>query len=384
MPASLARRAWGSGVALGALAALGLAAACSVLNPLDRFESGSGDAGTEAAVDANGAADAGEEACVRSRWPARPTTDDGPGDIAFVNALVAFSAERDRDAGQDSVDGYDLDGVCTCPQPESCKTRAGAPPRCDDPGGVDNFGGELLTTVAALADRKADVNSRLRSGDYGLLFRVRGYNDGANDPQVEVAVFLSNGSEGIEDGGVPPRPQYDGNDRWTVDPKSLAGGTGPPYVPNFVDPNAYVTNHVLVATFDFPMRIGRMTVQLIGSVVTGTLVKDSVGYHIDDGRIAGRVSARQLLTNFAPIADPFVPGGYLCGDASVTYQDAKTQVCLATDIVSDLKQDNTSAPCDALAVNGRFRSSTAQLGLVFGLPPPPTPCGPQWVDDCPK
>ena len=127
-----------------------------------------------------------------------------------------------------------------------------------------------------------------------------------------------------------------------------------------------------------------MTVQLIGSDMTATLVKDSVGYHVDDGRIAGRVSARVLLTNLAPIADPFVPGGHLCGDASVTYRDAKTRVCAATDIGSDLKQDSTSAPCDALAVNGHFTSSTAQLGSVFGLPAPPTPCGPQWVDECPK
>jgi hypothetical protein len=363
------------------LVALGVPVACTLLNPLEAYERGKpADAAEGAAGEA--ASDAGDASCALSRWPARPTGDDTPGDITIVNALETFSAEPDPDAGTPTVAGYDLDGVCTCPEAESCKTRPGVRTQCDEPGGIDNGGGALLTTVAALGDSNADANARLRSGDYGLLVRIRGYNGAADDSRVEVSVFMSNGADGIQDGGIPPRPRYDGNDSWTVDPRSLAGGTGPPYVPNFVDPNAYVTGHVLVATLDFPMRLGpRMTVELRGSVVTGTLVKDAAGYHVSDGIIAGRVAARALLTSLAPIADPFVPGGFLCGE-SRTYRDAKAKICETLDIVSDLKRDNTSAPCDALAISAHFTSSTAQLGSVFELPPPATPCGPQWVDDC--
>jgi hypothetical protein len=361
------------------LFALGVPAACTLLNPLGEYERGSARDGGGADV-LDGAGDAAVEACARTRWPVRPTVDDGTDNVEFVDALVSFSAEPDPDAG-DVVQGYDLDGVCTCPEPESCTPRANAAPHCDGPGGIDNAGGELLTTIAQLVDKKADTNSRLRSGDYGLLFRVRGYNGGANDREVELAVFLSNGTDGIQDGGVPPAPKYDGADRWTVDPKSLAGGTAPPYVPISVDPHAYVADHVIVATVDFPLRLGRMTVELVGSVVTGTLTKDAIGYRVNDGVIAGRSPARTFLTNLAAIDDPFVPGGHLCG-ASVTYQDVKTKVCASADIFSDLKQDNTSAPCDALAVSAHFTASAAQLGSVFAPPPPTTPCGPQWVDDC--
>lgn len=374
----------GAAVALAVAVPVMLAAACTLANPLEEYGRGSDkDAGVEAAVDASGV-DAADAGCARSRWPDRPTADDGPGDIEIINALTTFGTEADPDAGPATVRGYDLDGVCTCPEAESCKTRAGARTQCDEPGGVDNAGGQLLTTVAALVDTKANANQRLRSGDYGFVIRVRGYNGGANDPQVEVAVFMSNGADGIQDGGIPPRPNYDGNDLWTIDPKSLAGGTGPPYVPKFVDAKAYVTNHVLVATADFPLRLGpRMSVDLVGSVITGTLTKDAVGYRIDDGIIAGRVEARSLLTNLAPISDPFIVGGFLCGD-SVTYKDVKTKVCETTDIVSDLKQDNTGAPCDAMAISAHFTSSTARMGTVFGLPDPATPCGAAWVDDCSK
>lgn len=379
MARSVARCVWGS---VAIVAAFALPLACTLFNPLEEYERGSAttDAGADGALPQDdGGGDAAS--CARTRWPARPTVEDGAENVELIQALATFSSEPDPDPGASVVQGYDLDGVCTCPEAESCKPRASARPHCDGPGGVDNSGGELLTTIASLVDRKADTNSRLRSGDYGLLFRVRGYNGGANDREVELAVFLSNGTDGIQDGGVPPPPTYDGTDRWTLDPKSLAGGAGPPYVPNFLDAHAYVADHVLVATVDFPIRLGRMTIDLSGSVVTGTLVKDALGYHVDDGVIAGRAPTRALLTNLSVIDDPFVPGGHLCG-TSVTYLDAKTKVCETADIFSDLKQDNTSAPCDALAVSAHFTSKVAQLGGVFGLPPPITPCGPQWVDDC--
>lgn len=355
--------------------ALAASAACTLFNPLEEYGVGSA---RDAAAPESGDPDA--RACAPSRWPSRPATEDGSGDIELVQALRTFSADPTTDAG--GPPGYDLDGVCTCPEPESCAARPGAPqPRCDGPGGVDNAGGDLLTTIAQLADRNADTNARLRSGDYGMLIRVRRYNGGANDREVEVAMFLSNGTDGIQDGGVPPTPAYDGNDRWTVEPRSLAGGAGPPYIPIHVDTNAYVAGNVLVATVNFPLRLGRMAIELSGSVVTGTLVEDGTGYRIDDGVIAGRGSTRSLLTNLATIDDPFRKGGHLCGDSG-TYADVKRAVCSRTDIVGDVKQDNTSAPCDALAVAAHFTTSSAQLGTVFAPPPLPSSCGPQWVDDC--
>jgi hypothetical protein len=367
--------------------AVAFAGACTLLNPLGEYKAGGPlDASQSDATD-GGAPEGGDaRACTLTRWPARPSaggTEDARNDIEIVNALMTFSAQPDPDAGPGTIQGYDLDGVCTCPEPESCVRPGGTRQVCDELGGVDNAGGQLLTLVALFANRAPDSNQRLRSGDYGLLVLVREYNGQANDSQVTVAFLLSNGTDGIQDGGIPPRPKYDGTDRWTVDPKSVAGGSGPPYVPLFIDKSAYVSAGVLVATADFTLRLGRMTLQLVGSTVTGTLTKDAVGYHIDDGVIVGRVAARTFLTNVSAIDDPFVDGGYMCGDSG-TYRDLKTKLCEMADIVSDLKQDNTGAPCDALSVSAHFTSSTAQLGSVFGLPPPPTPCGPQWIDDCAK
>jgi hypothetical protein len=376
---------------LGACLPLAVAWSCSIYNtsllepaPL-----------VEAAVDAANDADA-DSGCALARWPGRPASDDGAGEgtLEVVDALKTIDFGIGTDAGIPPTFGFDLDGVCTCPVPDfpgSCRVLGTAKTRCDFAGGRDNTVAVLLesfTRLSSAFSQKA-INESIRDGYYGLLVRIRGYNGAANDPRIEVAAFSSSGNEGVEEGGVPNPPKRDGTDRWTINPASLVGRVGPPYVPVSVDTNAYVSNHRFVATVDFPLSVGTVqgqgsvAVELKGSVVVGTLVPDGAGFRIEDGFLTGRWPVSRLLTSLEVLADPIDPTRFLCGD-SPAYSAIKDLICSGQDIVSDVKQDNTGAPCDSVSIAIAFSATPAILGKIVDPPPAVKPCGPQWTDDCPR
>lgn len=348
-------------------------------------------------VDAGPEADAGADAgsgCELAQWPRRPPNDDVPGGgtIEIINAVRSVDYGLDREGGVPRDFGFDLDGVCTCPLPdfvESCRVPADKEPHCDLADGRDNSVAGLLQTFTKFSSAfsQTSINDDLESGHYGLLLRIRSYNGTANDPSVEIAAFNSAGNEGAEDGGTPARPRNDGTDEWTLVPESLKGGIGPPFQPVYVDVNAYVSNYRLVATIDFPLTLGSIggkatvTVDLKASVVVGTLVAEGSSFRIDDGTVSGRWPVARLLTSLEVLPDPGDPTKFLCGD-SPSYAAVKELVCSGQDIVSDVKQDNTGAPCDAVSISIGFTSGPARLGKVVAPPPTVKPCGPQWTDDC--
>jgi len=141
---------------------------------------------------------------------------------------------------------------------------------------------------------------------------------------------------------------------------------------------------------DFPVSfsglvggVASIMIDLTDSVVVGTIVRDGESYRIDRGTVAGRWQTTKLLTSLEVIPDPFADGGFLCGP-STTYALAKELVCSGQDIVSNLRRDNTGAPCDAVSLSIDFTSRPAVLGEVVPPPARPKPCGLQWVDDCPR
>jgi hypothetical protein len=351
----------------------------------------------DGATDAQSDAGAPETGCPLARWPRRPAIDDvaGGGTVEFVSAVRTLDYGLGRDGGVPRDFGFDLDGVCTCGPidgVESCRTPPDASAHCDLDDGRDSTSAELLVTFAQVspAFSQEAINDSLRAGYYGLLVRVRNYNGTPDDPNVEVAVFNSSGNDGVQDGGVPLPPREDGTDRWTVDPASLKGGIAPPYTPVYLDSNAYVANHRLVATLDFPVTfsgnidgVSAVTIDLKGSVVVGTLVAEGSGYRIESGSVAGRWPTNRLLPSLEVLPDPFDSSRHLCGD-SLGYAYVKELICDGQDIVTDLKQDNTTAPCDALSVSIGFTARPAALGDVVAPPARPKPCGPQWTDDCPR
>ncbi len=376
--------------------ALASAAACTLLNPLDEFDRGSErDAGGDVATPPVEAS-AGDGACQPHRWPAPPASNgsEGEGNIDFLDALRTLQlGVNENDAGPRTVPSYDLDGVCSCPGAGSCTPYGSARVACDDDGGADNAGGQLAVQLSALAGADPDVTDRITSGEYGLLLKVTSYNGGPDDMQVALSVFLSNGTIGSElEGGTPSIPKFDGTDQWTIDPTSVGGTPGgdPPYAPQLglTDLNAYVSGGILVANVSFAVRIGPLVMDLTGGRITGRIVKDALGYHIEDGLFVGRWPAAKALTSLAAVRDRVresqVPNAGLCGDAGL-YPGLKTQICNALDLAALPSEDNTGAACAAAAISLRFRSAPALFGPLFAMPARPLrDCPPNWTDDCAK
>jgi hypothetical protein len=328
----------------------------------------------EAAVD-------GGDGCGHVRWPSRPANDDpGGGSYSFWNALssVDFGV---RDGGKPPVMGFDLDSVCTCdgtpPAPESCKPGPTAKSHCDDPGGIDNQGEQLIVAFSAYSGffDQGFINGRLANGYYGALVRIRNYNGLPNDTQVEVSVYSSNGTEGVQQ-GVPSTPLNDGNDVWTIDPNSLLGGvipdSGEPIPRDAVDPNAYVANGMLVANLNVPLSVGAgngegtVTIDLSGSVVVGKLVAVGNTFRIENGLIAGRWNARKMLTGLKVLFDPLDTTQHLCGTDPV-YQGLKQIICKYPDLTGNVQEDGKNAPCDSISIGFSFNAGPARSGTTPAL-----------------
>ena len=335
--------------------------------------------------------------CAHASYPDRPAQDDQSSlTVEVVLAIQSIDLGLGSDAGTELAPyGFDLDRVCTCPGPPSCIQEQGAPQTCDDDAGRDHAGLELFRELNALAPSSTEqTNQGLRAGQYGLLFDIQNYNDTANDKQVSVAVYASNGSSGVEDGGMP-QPSHDGTDHWTLDPTYVVGGSRlagsscernqGACKPIFFDDNAYIKDHVLVARIEFPFSFGTRTflggvvMSLKGSVVVGKLERVPLAgggqsYGITNGTIAGRWPTRQLLSTLAAVPDYLSNARpFLCGD-DFSYMYFKYRACQVADITSNPTLDNTNAPCDAVSMGFRFSAEPAHLGEVYGVPPPPAGC----------
>jgi hypothetical protein len=371
---------------LGALFGLLLFFGCAVYGP---SLLGTADGGMD-----GGPSDAGDEqaVCNSATYPPRPMADDPDGGDAGDIVLAIRSIRFDVDAGGGNLLGWDLDRVCTCPGKPSCNP-GDAQVVCDDPNGRDNSGGLLLQNFMAFAGSAFDaqkLNARINAGDFTMLVRIRDWNGTANDTRVTGELFLSNGMKGSEDGGTPQTPKWDGTDSWTLDPNTLFGGTGPPYIPlpDSVDVAAYVTNGLMVAALnEVSLNLvassgsGSLKIGITGAVITGHLTPAGGGlWKMDDGLIAGRWATRRFLTSFATIKDP-LGTGYLCGDSG-TYQSIKKLICNARDISALVQNDNTGAPCDAVSISFGLTAAPALLGNLNPKPPPAQPCGSMWTDEC--
>lgn len=362
---------------------------CTLLNPLDAYDRGSPhDAGGDDVVTPG---DAGPDGgCIPARWPSPPADNGGAGDgtIEFLNAVSTLDLGGPAaEGGRRAVSSYDLDGICTCPGPGSCKPPAGVKDTCDGPGGADNAGGELVVALTGLGLLDAEITKQIALGEYGLLFKVSGYNGGPNDTTVALSVFLSNGMAGSEvDGGTRRLPAFDGADEWTINPASVTGTSGPPYRPRIElsDVKAYVGGGILVARLTFPVQLGPLTMALTGCVLTGRIIKDALGYHIEDGRFVGRWPTAKMLPAFGAIEDRTrgFPNAGVCGDSGV-YPQIKTKVCGALDIAAAEKDDGKGTSCNALAISMRFSSTMSRFGALFAPASQPAfNCPPNWADDC--
>jgi hypothetical protein len=358
-----------------------------------------GEGGVEGGSDA-GEAGADSGGCAHLRWPERPATDDpSSGDITIYEALRTLDFGSRDDGGAAPLLGYDLDDTCTCQGTpaagESCKPIGDASPtHCDNEAGVDNAGLSLVRQFSAFPGffQTSYLNDRIAGGYYSALVRISKYNGKANDTQVEVAFFPSNGTIGI-DQGLPAIPNWNGKDDWTLDPSSLLGGVlpdgGEPGA-KYVDQSAYVRDGVLVANLGFPISVGAsamdntLTIDLVGAVVTAKLVPEMGGtFRVDEGTIAGRWTTNKMLTSLQVLHDPFDPQklARLCG-TNTTYQLIKAKICSAADIAANVLEDGKNAPCGALTVGIAFTSAQARYSGTYPRGDAGNPCGAQWEDSC--
>ncbi|CAN5831260.1 hypothetical protein BH11MYX4_BH11MYX4_42120 [soil metagenome] len=354
-------------------AAASLIVACSILTSFDGIEPREVSAPAEAAPDAEAAAP--EAGCAPTRWPDPPVGSDTGRDVGELASAVTLLRILDPIA-EGKPQGYDLDGLCTCPDRPACGGPKPNEP-CDPPdSGIDNVGDMLFRSLAGqgLALDDTGLQMGIQQGQYGIIVRVTGYDGERNDPDVKVAVLNAAAVNG--DGGVP---RNDGADEWTVDTESLLGT-----FPAYFSSRAYVVDGVLVAEMlrvvlraRIPIpnkKWGLVELDLRSAHLVARLgARSARGIVLEDGRIAGRIPEAAML------AQGMRSGA--CRDSGL-YEALKPVVCAARDLPVDPAKDGRDQPCDSLSVGFGFTSGPAILVPGSGTRVDELPC-PIVPDRCP-
>jgi len=395
--ASWRRTATVLGAVLTATGIVGLATwvGCSIYSP-SLLLSGATESGADVVVEATMATDAGPDvpvsACPEVFPPTKPAADDpsDAGNQTFVVALHTLDLGIRTDGGAAPLFGYDLDSVFTCCDggPSSCK-----PPvigsHCDEDGGRDNSGGQLISSLALLDPSQFNattISQRLQDGVYSLIVQVSDYNGQLNDTQVVAGLYASDGLQPDVDGAVPVA-KWDGSDVWTIDDQFvLNGADASPIVPNHYDAHAYVAGGVMVMQINFPLSLGTsatgaITISLTGGVITADVVPiPGGGFRAENGQVAGRWNASSVLT----AAQSLTLGGAPICPGSSLYANVKQQICAAADIATDPSSDNQGMPCDALSIGFGFTADPALMGEVVSNGAKQGTCGDAGLttDDC--
>jgi len=339
--------------------------------------------------------------CNHVRPPARPTSDDAPGESLspIYLALREVTLSPTTDAG---AIGFDLDNSCTCDtRPgtsfdggESCVSSRAA--QCDSDGGIDNQAGLAIASYATFIDidKAATVNTRIAEGRQTSIVVLTRYNGRANDSEVGFGLFTSEGMrEGINCPGSTTdvngftTPGWCGEDKWTASESTVTGKDG-----NFVPRSAgtgYVTNYQFVVELNSPgsLPFGAYHLTLGSPVSSGRLVPldanlkpvdTSKGpglelikhWRIEDAVIGGRIPASELLaaagTLFTPGDSGAGPKPPLC--ASPLFDVLKTQICDQIDISASKAFDFIpNAKCDSLSMAIGLTAGSVRVGKV--VPP---------------
>jgi hypothetical protein len=352
-----------------------LVVACSILSSFDGIEPRppAADAGADVAVgvDASAGPDAG---CPLERWPGPPSNAGSTNDLGELTSAVSRLRVLDP-VLEGKFQGFDLDGLCTCPDRPAC-VGAKANEPCDIGGtGVDNVGDVLFRTFgtqgAALDD--TGLKAGIQEGQFGVLIRISGYNGEPNDSDVRVTVLNAFGVNG--DGGTA---RGDGTDTWTIDEDSLLGR-----FPAYFSSRAYVTNGTLVADMlrvVLRTRIPTLTRKWILveldlrdlHLVARIGERKGQGIALEAGRIAGRIPGDAML------AQGMRSGA--CLDSPI-YATLKPVVCASRDLPSDPAKDGRDEPCRSLSFGFGFASVPATAAEKPGTKRDEFPC-PILPDTC--
>lgn len=301
-------------------------------------------------------------ACAHRAPPPIPT-DAPPGQAEdFVVALR--SVDLREGSGTQPV-GFDLDRTCSCQGEQASCREPSKTPICDSDDGIDNAAAKLfrlIQTAVGGTDKfgSAFFSMEAEQGIWSILMRVRGYNGQADDDRVEFDFYPTAGGVDKADGGVAA---WDGLDSWPVSTTGLADGKSIDS-PKFRNLQAYVSNHVLVASLpqsSFALGgtgVNTVTLRLTGGIVTAEIVKtDAGGWALQNGVLAGRWTIPDIFLSLSSFRDN--NGDPIC-TGSVAYNFGKGTICTGADILSTA--GGPSDPCDALSFGLAFTADPAQLG----------------------
>jgi hypothetical protein len=188
----------------------------------------------------------------------------------------------------------------------------------------------------------------------------------------------SNGTVYAPDGGYT-KPNFDGNDLWTVDPSSVSDA-GPPDAspwdsPQFASATGYVNGgFFVIRNFALRLGLGDLAFDLSNAVLTGQIIRATAQnrYFIARGTIAARVTASSFLRGITALRPG--SGNSLCPESPSGYfAIIKNAVCPSRDVQSD-PQASPETPCDALSFGITFEAYEARIAEVRGRPPIVSPC----------
>jgi hypothetical protein len=357
--------------------------------------------------------------CGHAAPPSAPAKSGAPGEDdelpPFVVAIRSFSLIPAPGA---AVPGYDLDKTCTCETREPTYGEGGTTcrldpktPGCDDDGGIDNAATHLFNEYKQVIsiDDSANVNDEIQNGFKTVLLQIAGYNGLPNDPSVNVGVFASDGmleqpptKPGCDASTATPRldrpdatfwtPVYCGDDKWSIVKDGVIGANRP-LIPVRTG-SGWVRDGMLVVEVNdalqvpfFNSVIGLSTARLVGRLVpidqnlkprdpkVPPTDAEKRLWRLDEGVIAGRIPARDILAAVGSLDDPLdkQSGKHLC--TTPLYETAKSAICGYLDISSNPQRDlNLDYRCDALSAAFGFTAFPALDGELVPRPDNPNEC----------
>jgi hypothetical protein len=342
------------------------------------------DAGAGGGVGAGGGS-GGDMGCERASYPKPPSDVTLSGDETFTVAL------RSIDFGEkaSAPPGLDIDDRCTCCCDDDGPSCLQPKESCDYDHGVDNAAAAIFKLIGlSLVDFSSEFFSTgAEQGLWSIVLRVRGYNGLPDDDQVELAWLMSSGLDAGDAGAGAPA--WDGEDLWEITNESMVGPDGGApnpaggvegNTPRFVDPLAYVTGGVLVASFpSAEMRVAGSLNSVVLRLTGGFLVarvEASPGvpgaYALADGLVVGKWRLEDVFLAISSYRSN--DGLPVCTD-DTAYVIGKQTICKSADVYAGTTTPTT--PCDSLSLGVAFEASPARVGAIISPPGNPPGCPPE-------